>query len=152
MTTARLGKAQEPKLYRSARIYTANSLWWFDTREGVQFGPFICRMAATCALAVYVAQHVHETAGRSVKRQTPEPPGAQDRIGHMIEEILEVLRQRRDFGEVSATNWAKSRLEELRRTSRLTAETVGRIRVLEFSLRHPKQTFNFEYFLKCRAG
>jgi len=70
----------------------------------------------------------------------------------MVEEILEVLRQNRDFGVMAAANWAESRLEELRNCRSLTSETVKRIRVLEFSLRHPDQTFNFEYFLKCHAG
>jgi len=150
MAAARLGETPTLQFYRGARIYTANSLWWFGTREGVQFGPFICKIAAICALAVYVAQHAHEigyTRGRAL-----EPPGSQDGIAHMVEEILEVLRQNRDFGAMAAANWAESRLEELRNCRSLTSETVKRIRVLEFSLRHPEQTFNFEYFLQCRAG
>lgn len=150
MAVARPGEDPQIRYYRSARIYAANSLWWFDTREGVQFGPFICRIAAICSLAVYVAQHVHEH--EKINKQTTDPPGSQDRIAHMVREILEVLRQHQDFGETAATNWTKCRLEELRGSGILTSATVGRIRVLEFSLRHPEQTFDFEYFLKCRAG
>lgn len=150
MAVARLGEDPQVEFYRSARIYAANGLWWFDTREGVQFGPFICKIAAACSLAVYVAQHVHEY--EKFKKQTTEPPGAQDKIAHMVEEILGVLRQHHDFGETAATTWTKWRLEDVRGSGMLTSETVARIRVLEFSLRHPEQTFHFEYFLKCRAG
>ena len=150
MALARLGESPKAKIYRSARIYAANSVWWFDTREGVQFGPFICRIAAICALAVYVAQHLHEN--QNSRSQESDPPGAQDGIAHMVEEVLDVLRQHRDYGAKAATNWAKSRLEELRESRTPTSDTVGRIRVLEFSLRHPEQTFNFEHFLECRAG
>lgn len=149
MATTRTGDTADAKFFRSSRIYTANCLWWFDTREGVQFGPFICKIGATCALAVYVAQHAHETSPDDGKGPRP---GSQDGISHMVEEILEVLRQNRDFGRLAATNWAESRLEELRRSKRLTAEVLGRIRVLEFSLRHPEQAFDFDYFLRCRAG
>lgn len=150
MGSLRQGEAPNGHHYRSARIYTANSLWWFDTRESVQFGPFICKISAICALAVYVAQHVHENGGGSP--YGAEYPGTQDGIAHMVEEVLAVLRQHADFGELAAVNWARSRLEALRVDSSLTAETIGRIRVLEFALRHPEQTFNFEYFLQCRAG
>jgi hypothetical protein len=150
MVVSRSGESPDSSFFRSNRIYAADSLWWFDTREGVQFGPFLCRNTAMCALAVFVAQHVHE--GKNTRKRTSGVPGSQDRIAHMIEEILEVLRQNRDFGEMASTNWVRSRLEELRRTRSLTAETAGRIQVLEFSLQHPEQTFDFEYFLKCRAG
>ncbi|MCB1724605.1 MAG: hypothetical protein KDJ39_13025 [Gammaproteobacteria bacterium] len=150
MATVRLGEISDTQYYRSARVYVSNSLWWFDTREGVQFGPFICKISAVCALAVYVAQHVHENG--SAAGVESQPPGAQDHIAHMIEEVLEVLGQNRDFGQVAATNWAKSRLEALRESAAATADTVGRIRVLEFTLRHPDQTFSFDYFLRCRAG
>ena len=150
MATHRQGEDQAPQFYRSTRIYAANSLWWFDTREGVQFGPFICEIAAICSLAVYVAQHVHEAA--VPVKKINEPPGSQDQISHIIEEVLDLLTQHRDFGEVAAKNWAEWRLEDLRSAGILTSDVVGRIRILEFSLRHPEQTFNFEYFLKCRAG
>jgi len=150
MADAREGEDPTPNHYRGARIYAANSLWWFDTREGIQFGPFICRLAATCSLAVYLAQHVHECKQPTGKGT--DPPGTQDRISHMVEEIVEVLMQHRDFGETAAIHWAKWRLEDLRANAHVTAEILGRIRVLEFSLRHPEQTFDFDYFLQCRAG
>lgn len=150
MAVVRKGEDQESKYYRGARIYAANSVWWFDTREGVQFGPFICKLTATCSLAVYIAQHVHES--EELKKGATELPGSQDEIAHMVEEIVEVLRQHRDFGETAAANWAQCRLEELRGSGLPASETVERIRVLEFSLRHAEQTFDFEYFLKCRAG
>ena len=150
MVISRFGVSPDSSFFRSNRIYAADSQWWFDTREGVQFGPFLCRNTALCALAVFVAQHVHE--GKITKKRASELPGSQDRVAHMIEEILEVLRQNRDFGEKASTNWIRSRLEELRGSSRLTAETVGRIQVLEFSLQYLEQTFDFDYFLKCRAG
>lgn len=146
----RLGDAIETRFSRSARIYAANALWWFDTREGVQFGPFLSKGSAICALAIYVAQHVHEAG--ALQRQPETPAGHQDNISHLIEEVLEVLGQYRDYGEAAAGNWANSRLIELRKTDTPTAETIGRIRVLKFTLRHPQQTFDFEYFLKCRVG
>ncbi|MCB1926216.1 MAG: hypothetical protein KDJ27_21215 [Gammaproteobacteria bacterium] len=149
MTTSRFGEAPEAQFYRSARVYVSNSVWWFDTREGVQFGPFICKIAASCALAVYVAQHVHENA--TTRMLSTQIAGSQDRIAHMIEEVVEVIRQHQDFGQLAATNWAKWRLEELRRKATATSETVGRIRVLEFTLRHPEQTFSFDQFLRFRA-
>ncbi|MDJ0740338.1 MAG: DUF6316 family protein [Gammaproteobacteria bacterium] len=150
MATARLGDSTDASFYRSTRVYAANSLWWFDTREGVQFGPFICRIAAICALAVYVAQIAHED--KNLHAAAGEPPGTQDGIAHMVEEILDVLAQRHEFGVTAASNWACARLEVLRAGNRLTSENVGRIRALEFALRHPEQTFDFEHFLRWRAG
>lgn len=150
MAASRPDDDPESQYFRGTRAYAANGIWWFDTREGIQFGPFICKTSATCALAVYLAQHVHESGSLIVA--TSGPPGAQDGVTHMVEEILDVLTQHRDFGIKAATNWAASRLEELRDDGRLTVDTVGRIRVLEFSLQHPEQTFDFEYFLKSRAG
>jgi hypothetical protein len=151
MALTREGEDPNSKYYRGARVYTANSVWWFGTREGVKFGPYIRKLGATCSLAVYIAQHVHESAAPN-KAETIDRPGAQDKVANMVEEIVEVLRQHRDFGETAAINWAQWRLEDLRYSGRINAETLGRIRVLEFSLRHPQQTFDFEYFLKCRVG
>jgi hypothetical protein len=150
MIAARAGEDQKSKHYRGARIYSANRHWWFETREGVQFGPFICGLAAACSLAVFIAQYAHEFG--VLDKELTERPGSQDKIAHMVEEIVAVLKQHRDFSEAAATTWAKWRLEDLRNKGATTAETLGRIRVLEFSPRHPEQTSDFEYFLKCRAG
>jgi hypothetical protein len=148
MIINRFGEDPESRWYRSSRLYQANGLWWFDTREGVPFGPFVRKTAAICSLAVYVAQHVHEACAI----RTTELPGSQDKISHLVAEVVEVLKQQHDFGETAAINWARSRLFKFRNDGNATAATLGCIRVLEFVIRHPKQTFDFEHLLKCRAG
>ena len=44
--------------FRSKRIFSSNGYWYFDTREGKQFGPYINRSDAEIELAIFFAQIV----------------------------------------------------------------------------------------------
>lgn len=148
MVMGRQGEAAGEPLLRGDRLFVANGRWFFDSREGVQFGPFPSKTDAFCALAVYVAQHVEEAA--PMPAAGSEAPGGQDGIAHLVEEVVAVLGRYRDYGPLAAANWSRSRIEALRAEDR-TPDSFARIRVLEFTLTHPEQTFDFERFLDNRA-
>jgi hypothetical protein len=99
---------------------------------------------------VYLAQHIHESASTTFR--ATEKPGSQDQLSHLVAEVLAVLRQHEDFGETAAINWARSRLSQLRSGGNIGPKDLGCIRVLEFVVRHSDQVFDFEHFLRCRAG
>ena len=150
MNCTREHDSSEAAVFRIRRVYVTNDGWFFDSREGVQFGPFHCNASATCALSVYLAQHVHECPG--CPADPDEPPGRQAGIDHMVREVLDVLDRYREFGPSAAGTWAKSRIEDLKHNAARTAATISAIRVLEFTLNHPEETFHFEKFLQHRAG
>lgn len=150
MNCTRRDESAESAVFRVRRVYVTNDGWYFDSREGIQFGPFHCQASAVSALAVYVAQHVDECP--DCRANGYEPAGQQDGIAHMVDEVLDVLRRHREFGPLAASTWARSRIEQLKTNTARTPVTIGAIRVLEFVLNHPEETFRFETFLQNRAG
>lgn len=40
--------------FRSQRIFTINNSWYFNTREGIDHGPFISRAVAELAIESYI--------------------------------------------------------------------------------------------------
>lgn len=150
MADVRAGEDLQGKHIRRTRFQLAAGAWWFDTREGVQFGPFTRRIDAASALAVFIAKNSDRSA--QFVTQASERPGSQDEVANMVEEIVDVLRQHGDFGEVAAKTWARSRVEELLAGDSQSPNEIQRIQVLLYFLRYPKQIIDFECLLKSRSG
>lgn len=101
MSSRRRGERGQPPPFRNKRIYHANGQWYFDTREGKQFGPFQSEDAANKALAFFVALNVYDSqVNRSVN--ISDESGAQDGINHMVQEALGFLRFREENGQIAA--------------------------------------------------
>ena len=148
MSTNRTGEQGDPP-YRSKRIYRANGQWFFDTREGTQFGPFRTPEEARMVLAFFVAQNVHASKPRGAAGE--EPPGRQDGIEHMVQEVLEVLACFEDYGHLAARTWVGSRLEDLELKDGEDPVAAECREVLLYALEHAEQLFDFGVFLESSA-
>ena len=98
--------------FRSKRIYSANGYWYFDTREGKQFGPYINRSDAEIELAIFFAQIVRNLEPEESKSMNTSY-GNQDGIEQMVEELFGYFNYRKKHGFTSAIAWANIRLREL---------------------------------------
>ena len=148
MSSIRLGEQGNPP-YRSKRLYRANGQWYFDTREGTQFGPFRSPEEARKVLAFFVAQNVHASGKKSAFGA--ESPGSQDGIEHMVREVLEVLVCHEDYGPLAARTWVHSRLEDLELHAGDDATTAECRDVLKYAMDHAEQLFDFGVFLESSA-
>lgn len=148
MSSRRFGEHGHPP-YRSKRLYRANGQWYFDTREGTQFGPFRTQEEAKNALAVFVALHVYEEAENGWR--PAQNPSAQDGIDHLVQEIIEVLRCHVDFGPLAANTWIQSRLEDLELSKEQTPVTLERMDVLKYAMEYGQKLFDPSVFLENLA-
>ena len=98
--------------FRSKRIYSANGNWYFDSREGKQFGPYINRSDAEIELAIFFAQIVRNLEPEESKSMNTSY-GNQDGIEQMVEELFGYFNYRKKHGSTSAIAWANIRLREL---------------------------------------
>jgi len=142
----RFGEHGEPPPYRSKRIFRVNGHWYFDTREGIQFGPFPNQAEAREALAVFVAQDLHEVLVN--RSHGSNRPGTQDGIAHMVKEVFGILRCYRDFGPRAADTWARSRLEHLALSGDSNSTNRECMGVLRYVMKNTEQTFDFGLFLE----
>jgi hypothetical protein len=149
MVSQRDAEYRETPSFRGRRVYRAKGHWFFDSREGPQFGPFRDQDEAVRALAVFIAQHADESSASGVGGGTA--PGAQDGIDHMVLEVSEMLHCYRDYGARAARTWALSRLEDLQDGDAADPRIRERIGVLRFALEHAEQTFDFGSFLEHHA-
>ena len=83
MSSRRSGERGQPPPFRSKRVCQANGQWYFDTREGAQFGPFQSEDEANKALAFFVALNVYDSQVNRSGNKSDES-GAQDGISHMV--------------------------------------------------------------------
>jgi len=144
MSSCRYDEPANPSPYRSKRLYRANGQWYFDPREGTQFGPFRSQEEARMALAFFVAENVYTRVETGLNRN--ERPGVQDGIEHMVDEALEVLRCHKDFGALAADSWIKCRLESLDGSEgSLDRERIG---ILRYAMDHAEQLFDPGLFLE----
>ena len=148
MSSKRRGEQGDPP-YRSNRLYRANGQWFFDTREGTQFGPFRTPEEARKVLAFFIAQNVHESGNQGVAGE--EPPGTQDGIAHMVREVLEVLVCHQDYGPLAARTWVHSRLEDLEPDGNDDTATAECREVLQYAMDHAEELFDVEVFLESSA-
>ena len=148
MSSKRRGEQGDPP-YRSKRLYRANAQWFFDTREGTQFGPFRSEEEARKVLAFFIAQNVYESGNYSVTGA--EPPGTQDGIEHMVREVLEVLVCHEDYGPLAARTWVHSRLEELGVDGDDDTAVAECREVLQYAMEHAEELFDVDVFLESSA-
>ena len=149
MPTNRYDDSDPVARMRSQRVYRQQDGWYFDSREGPQFGPFAHQREAENALAVFVAQHAHERPNDGSANVMS--PGSQDGIDHMVREVSDVLRCHRDYGVRAAQTWAASRLDELERAGGDDFVSVECRRILQYVIAHSDQVFDFDAFLAGRA-
>ena len=150
MSSRRSGERGQPPPFRSKRVCQANGQWYFDTREGAQFGPFQSEDEANKALAFFVALNVYDSQVNRSGNKSDES-GAQDGISHMVQEVLGFLRFREENGQLAALAWAKSRVKELAKISRIDPAAVDCIGVLKFAMSQAERPFDFGLFLENRA-
>ena len=148
MSLNRFGERGDPR-YRSKRLYRTNGRWYFDTREGMQFGPFSTPKEARKVLAFFVAQNAQESPATEL--DVTDPLGAQDGIGHMVQEALDVLRCQRNYGSRAALTWAESRLEDLGLKSEKDSNTLECMDMLRYAMSLAEHSFDFVVFLENHA-
>ena len=73
--------------FRNQRLYSENGQWYFDTREGKQFGPYKDKNEAGKALAIFRAQSVHNQNTDRTNKNDPHH-GVQDGIESLVEELF----------------------------------------------------------------
>jgi len=146
VSSSRNGEHGNHPPFRSKRLYRVNGHWYFDTREGTQFGPFSDHGEAKKALAIFVAQNVYKRAEDGWHGD--ESPGEQDGIAHMVNEVIDILRCHIDFGPLAANTWVKSRLEDLELNSEKNSITLERIGVLRYAMEYGEKLFDSGVFLE----
>ena len=118
--------------YRSRRLCKVNGQWYFETREGMQFGPYERESEAKCALAIFIAAKLSAQNGYWLDVNGVRY-GAQDGVEYMVEELLTFINDCRENGETIAITRARYRLEELGKT-RDVSNRSDRIKALEYAL------------------
>lgn len=149
MNFRRKGEQCTTPIYRNKRLHRVNNLWYFDTREGTQYGPFQNLEDAKNALAVFLAQKVFECTDEQLKADGY--PGKQDGIDHLVEEVIEILRCEVDFGVLAAHNWTKSRLEDLESHGEGDPSTEDLIALLKHAMDYGPQLFDVNMFARDSA-
>ena len=119
--------------FRNRRLFSENGQWYFDTREGKLFGPYRDQNEAKKALAIFIAKSLLDL-NVEYPRNFSHPPGEQDNIESMVEELLKLFRYRIKNGETSVLAWANHRLKELKENSVSISNSKERIEVLKYAL------------------
>jgi len=119
--------------FRSKRIYSANGYWYFDTREGKQFGPYINRSDAVIELAIFFAQIVRNLEPEESKSMDTLY-GNEEGIEQMVEELFDYFNYRKKHGSSSAIAWASIRLRELEDDSTVSVYNSSRVEALKYAM------------------
>jgi len=119
--------------FRNRRLYSANGQWFFDTREGKQFGPYRDQRETQKALALFVAQNLHALKENSLDNHGIDH-GVQDGIEYMVEELMSFFRFRRQYGDTATLIWANNRLKVLMGNKIDTPEKKERIDALKYAI------------------
>ncbi len=98
--------------FRNQRLCCENGKWYFQTREGTLIGPCNDRSEARQLLAVFLAKSIQGSPDYQ-DQAGGELFGAQDGVQHLVEELLNYYRIRREVGDAAALAWAINRIEEL---------------------------------------
>lgn len=113
MASNRHGERGRPPPFRNRWFSVSGGDWYFDTREGVQFGPYEDETAARKALAVFIAINVSSVQANN-SRSDGERPGVEEGIDHMVEEIVRLLTYQIELGPLGSLSWAKQRADQIR--------------------------------------
>ena len=119
--------------FRTQRLSCENGQWYFQTREGVLNGPYRDMNEAKKALAVFVAEKIHESA--EVRHEAiRDASGVDDDMKHMVEELLGFFHSRGETGMAAAMAWAHNRIAELKQDWSGKATQKERIEILFFAM------------------
>ena len=116
--------------FRNQRLCCENGKWYFQTREGTLIGPCNDRSEARQLLAVFLAKSIQDSTDYQ-DQGGGELFGAQDGVQHLVAELLDYYRLRREVGDVAALAWAINRIEELS-TSRKIEQPEERTEILYY--------------------
>ena len=119
--------------FRNRRLFSENGQWYFDTREGKLFGPYRDQYEAKKALAIFIAKSLLDLNIDNLHNNS-HPPGEQDNIESMVQELLKLFRYRIKNGETSVLAWANHRLKELKENSLSISNSKERMEVLKYAL------------------
>jgi hypothetical protein len=117
--------------FRSKRIYSTNGYWYFDTREGKQFGPYLNRSDAEIELAIFFAQIIGDLEQEESKSMNTSY-GNQDGIELMVEELIGYFNYRKKHGSTSTLAWASIRLRELEEDCTDSVYNKTRLKALKY--------------------
>jgi len=132
MASNRYGEKGRPPPFRSKRLSVAEGRWYFDTREGVQFGPYEDETEARKALALFIAVNASSLLADG-SHIDGERPGTEERIDHMVEEIVRLLACRDELGPLGSLSWAKQRADQIQRHSKGDPRQLECIAALEYA-------------------
>lgn len=119
--------------YRSERICQENGQWYFHTREGALVGPFKDMAETRKALAVFLAEMMHESRTEKISLSDPAI-GNEEEFQHMVEELLGYFRSRNKTGETAALAWAQMRIEQLEDNREGSSGQRERIDALQYAM------------------
>ena len=132
MESYRYGDQAHPT-FRTRRLHAVNGEWYFDTREGVQLGPYRDKSEAEKALSVFLANCLLD-----VEVRRPDffefHYGAQDGIEHMVEETLAYFTYSRNQGQTAALAWANNRLKNITKNINQLSSSQERMDVIQYAM------------------
>ena len=135
MKQKRSEDSEQRNFFRSKRLYNINGEWFFDTREGTQYGPFLDRNKAEKELAIFLAQKINEQKDAAAARRNAHH-GNQDGIAHMVEELSRYFNYLKEHGKTSTLIWAQSRLQDLMDDHREPEISSLRHEALKYAIDH----------------
>ena len=127
MGVPRRGEKSAPP-FRSQRLYCANGNWYFDTREGVQHGPYQEENEAKVALSGFIAQCLHKLDKESIS--------CDDGLTHMVEEFLNYLNLKSKHGHDAALAWANNHIAELAGMKHNSSKVSEKIKTLQYAIKN----------------
>jgi hypothetical protein len=132
MKSKRYGEKGKVPPFRNERLYIAEGRWYFDTREGAQFGPYENQREVKKALAVFIAVNVSRLLTKRSDGDG-ERPGTTEGIDFMVEEILRFLDCREELGPLGALSWLKQRIVQIQTNEKGDPTKLERISALEYA-------------------
>ena len=119
--------------FRSERISRENGPWYFHTREGASVGPFKDMPETKMALALFVAEMMHESRTQTITSKDSAIDTGEE-FQHMVEELLNFFRSRDESGETAALAWARMRIDQLEGSRERSSSQTDRIGILRYAM------------------
>ena len=150
MASNRYGERGRPPPFRNRRFSVAGGKWYFDTREGIQFGPYEDETEARKALAVFIAVNAI-SAKADDARADKKLPGTEEGIDHMVVEILRFLDGRVELGPLGSLSWARQRADQIRQHAQGERRQLECAAALEYAVKNLNQFLSEEPTLEYLA-
>jgi hypothetical protein len=150
MASKRYGEKGRPPPFRNRRFSIAGGRWHFDTREGIQFGPYEDESEAKKALAVFIAVN---TSGVQTDASRIDGGGAgtEEGVDHMVDEILRFLSCRDELGPLGSLSWARQRADQIRQRAKGDRRQLECAAALEYASKKLDQFLSEEPTLEYLA-